>query len=88
MGAERKILFILYLVNLCVTWPCGDIEISSENTCHCGAAQLEERDWSIGYGSVDNVNKFCCPSSSPSLCIMTPDGDGHCNGTVKNGTWL
>ena len=59
-------------------WPCGDIQISRDKTCYCGAEQLTHDDWRFD-------DKFCCPSTRPSQCYMSPDGNGHCNGTVKTG---
>ena len=46
---------------------CGDVRISSENTCFCGVVELTNDDWLIG-------EKFCCPSSSSSQCSMTQYG--------------
>ena len=58
------------------TMLCGDILIPN-TTCYCGAEKITGDDWRDG--------KFCCPSSSPSQCFMTQDGNGHCDGTVKTG---
>ena len=58
---------------------CGDVRISSENTCFCGVEPLTNDDWLIG-------EKFCCPSSSTSQCSMTQYGDAECDGgIVKTG---
>ena len=58
-------------------FPCGDIQISSFNECHCGTDLVQ---------APRLYSKFCCPSSQPSQCYMTPDGDGKCDGSVKSGT--
>ena len=60
------------------TWPCGDLQISGDNTCQCGAENITFNDWwSSSY-------KFCCPSST-SQCSLTQEGNGNCDGTVKTG---
>ena len=56
------------------TFPCGDINISSEKKCHCGTEQFSTDD----YYSSDK--HFCCPSSSPDGCRRIPDADGYCGG--------